>query len=57
MSGRSGHRFADQDMRLRMNPERVPIPQERGVLSAAAATFIRSLDVMECRSYQPAPIA
>jgi len=29
MSGRSGHRFGDEDMRQRVNREHFPIPQER----------------------------
>ena len=53
MSRRSGHRFADKDMRQRVNLEHVPIGT---CSSAAAATFIRSRDVMECRVW-PAPIA
>jgi len=32
MSRRSGYRFADKDMRQRVNREQVPIPQERDVL-------------------------
>jgi hypothetical protein len=32
MSRRSGHRFADKDMRRRVNLEHIPIPQERDVL-------------------------
>jgi hypothetical protein len=32
MSRRSGSRFADKDMRQRVNPERIPIPQERDVI-------------------------
>ena len=32
MSRRSGHRFADKDMRQCVNREHVPIPQERDVL-------------------------
>ena len=32
MSRRSGHRFADKDMRQRVNLEHIPIPQEQDVL-------------------------
>jgi len=32
MSRRSGHRFADEDMRQRENLEHIPIPQERDAL-------------------------
>jgi hypothetical protein len=32
MSRRSGHRFADKDMRQSVKLEHVPIPQERDVL-------------------------
>jgi hypothetical protein len=32
MSRRSGHRFADKDMRKRMNLKHVPIPKERDML-------------------------
>jgi len=32
MSRQSGYRFADKDMRQRVNPEHIPIPQERDVL-------------------------
>jgi hypothetical protein len=32
MSRRSGRRFADKDMRQRVNLEHIPIPQERDVL-------------------------
>jgi hypothetical protein len=32
MSRRSGHRFADKDMRQRVNLEHIPIPQERDVI-------------------------
>jgi hypothetical protein len=32
MSRRSGNRFADKDMRQRVNLERIPIPKERDVL-------------------------
>jgi len=32
MSRRSGHRFADKDMRQRVNLGHIPIPQERDVL-------------------------
>ena len=31
MSRRSGHRFADKDMRQRVNREHIPVPQERDV--------------------------
>jgi hypothetical protein len=40
MSRRSGHRFADKDMRQRVNLEQVPI-RRNGTCSSAAATFIR----------------
>jgi hypothetical protein len=32
MSRRSGYRFADKDMRQRVNLEHIPIPQEWDVL-------------------------
>jgi len=32
MFRRSGHRFADKNMRQTVNPEHVPIPKERKML-------------------------
>src|SRR5580692_7581296 len=40
MSRRSGHRFADKDMRQRVNPEHIPIPQEWDVLWMRFRSFL-----------------